>query len=45
MHLINSLQKLVQSPQSQNYLLAVSGGADSMVLAYLFKKYNLNAYS
>lgn len=42
MHLINSLQKLVQSPQSQNYLLAVSGGADSMVLAYLFKKYNLN---
>lgn len=34
----NQLAKLVHSPENQSYLLAVSGGADSMVLAYCFKE-------
>ncbi|WP_267402336.1 MULTISPECIES: tRNA lysidine(34) synthetase TilS [unclassified Chryseobacterium] len=33
----NILKKLVDSPENQTYLLAVSGGADSMVLAALFQ--------
>ncbi|WP_312394551.1 tRNA lysidine(34) synthetase TilS [Chryseobacterium sp.] len=33
----NRLKKLVDSPENQTYLLAVSGGADSMVLAALFQ--------
>lgn len=32
----NQLQNLVVSPENHTYLLAVSGGADSMVLASLF---------
>ena len=32
----NQLQYLVNSPENHSYLLAVSGGADSMVLASLF---------
>lgn len=31
-----SLRKLLQNPESSNFLLAVSGGADSMVLLQLF---------
>ena len=42
MHIIELLQKLVQNPKNYQYLLAVSGGVDSMVLAFLFKKHNLN---
>ncbi|PWN69889.1 tRNA lysidine(34) synthetase TilS [Chryseobacterium phosphatilyticum] len=34
---INQLENLVQQPEKQTFLLAVSGGADSMVLASLFK--------
>lgn len=34
----NQLAKLVHFPENQSYLLAVSGGADSMVLAYCFKE-------
>lgn len=37
----SQLQNLVQSPLSRSYLLAVSGGADSMVLAHLFKNLSL----
>jgi tRNA(Ile)-lysidine synthase len=33
----NQLENLVQQPEKQSFLLAVSGGADSMVLASLFK--------
>ncbi len=35
----NRLKKLVDSPENQTYLLAVSGGADSMVLAELFSNF------
>lgn len=38
----NQLQNLVPSPFSRSYLLAVSGGADSMVLAHLFKNSGLS---
>ncbi|TLX25626.1 tRNA lysidine(34) synthetase TilS [Chryseobacterium indologenes] len=34
---INQLKNLVHQPEKQRFLLAVSGGADSMVLASLFK--------
>ncbi|REC47045.1 tRNA lysidine(34) synthetase TilS [Chryseobacterium pennipullorum] len=34
---INQLENLVQHPHNHTYLLAVSGGADSMVLASLFR--------
>jgi len=34
----NQLENLVDSPENHTYLLAVSGGADSMVLAWLFLK-------
>jgi len=33
----NQLEKLVKNPENHSYLLAVSGGADSMVLASLFQ--------
>lgn len=33
----NQLQKLIKKPEKETYLLAVSGGADSMVLAHCFK--------
>lgn len=33
----NLLKNLINSPEKNTYLLAVSGGADSMVLAWLFK--------
>ncbi|KXH85957.1 tRNA lysidine(34) synthetase TilS [Chryseobacterium kwangjuense] len=33
----NQLQNLVRDPEKYTYLLAVSGGADSMVLAFLFQ--------
>ncbi|MDQ0068004.1 tRNA lysidine(34) synthetase TilS [Chryseobacterium lathyri] len=33
----NQLENLVRNPETHSYLLAVSGGADSMVLASLFK--------
>ncbi len=33
----NQLALLIHSPENQSYLLAVSGGADSMVLAQCFK--------
>jgi tRNA(Ile)-lysidine synthase len=32
----NQLENLVHQPENHTYLLAVSGGADSMVLASLF---------
>ncbi|AZA52289.1 tRNA lysidine(34) synthetase TilS [Chryseobacterium sp. G0201] len=32
----NQLKNLIESPENHSYLLAVSGGADSMVLASLF---------
>ncbi len=31
------LENLIEFPENQTYLLAVSGGADSMVLAFIFK--------
>jgi tRNA(Ile)-lysidine synthase len=34
----NQLENLVRFPENHTYLLAVSGGADSMVLAHLFKE-------
>ncbi|MFC3159577.1 tRNA(Ile)-lysidine synthase [Chryseobacterium arachidis] len=34
----NRVENLVHSSENHNYLLAVSGGADSMVLAYLFRQ-------
>ena len=37
----NQLQNLVTAPETSNYLLAVSGGADSMVLAYIFNDLGL----
>lgn len=37
----NQLQKLVQAPETRAYLLAVSGGADSMVLAHIFNDLGL----
>ena len=33
----NQLKNIVDSPKNRSYLLAVSGGADSMVLAHCFK--------
>lgn len=33
----NQLKKLIKKPEKETYLLAVSGGADSMVLAHCFK--------
>ncbi|WP_326981131.1 tRNA lysidine(34) synthetase TilS [Chryseobacterium sp. MYb264] len=36
-HFRTRLESLTGSPEKQNYLLAVSGGADSIVLAALFK--------
>lgn len=38
----NQLETLVLNPETHSYLLAVSGGADSMVLASLFKGLGLN---
>jgi len=37
----NQLQNLVTAPETSTYLLAVSGGADSMVLAYTFNDLGL----
>lgn len=37
----NQLENLVRNPENQHYLLAVSGGADSMVLASLFQDLGL----
>lgn len=36
-HFKNQLKNIVDSPENRSYLLAVSGGADSMVLAHCFK--------
>ena len=36
------LENLISFPENQTYLLAVSGGADSMVLAFVFKVIGLN---
>lgn len=36
------LENLVSFPENHRYLLAVSGGADSMVLAFIFKTLGLN---
>ncbi|RXM40575.1 tRNA lysidine(34) synthetase TilS [Chryseobacterium sp. CH21] len=36
---INQLKNLVHEPENYTYLLAVSGGADSMVLASLFRDF------
>lgn len=36
---INQLKNLVHEPEKHTYLLAVSGGADSMVLASLFRDF------
>ncbi|MGK6343924.1 tRNA lysidine(34) synthetase TilS [Chryseobacterium sp. DT-3] len=38
----NQLENLVRNPETHSYLLAVSGGADSMVMASLFKGLGLN---
>ncbi|WP_223560368.1 tRNA lysidine(34) synthetase TilS [Chryseobacterium lathyri] len=38
----NQLENLVRNPETHSYLLAVSGGADSIVLASLFKGLGLN---
>lgn len=38
----NQLETLVRNPETHSYLLAVSGGADSMVLTSLFKGLGLN---
>ncbi|WP_394351108.1 tRNA lysidine(34) synthetase TilS [Chryseobacterium fistulae] len=37
----NQLEKLIQIPPNHTYLLAVSGGADSMTLAFLFQHFRL----
>ncbi|SDH53862.1 tRNA(Ile)-lysidine synthase [Chryseobacterium taeanense] len=37
----NQLENLVQSPETQTYLLTVSGGADSMVMVYCFNDLGL----
>ncbi|HBV17131.1 tRNA lysidine(34) synthetase TilS [Chryseobacterium carnipullorum] len=37
----NQLENLVRNPENHHYLLAVSGGADSMVLASLFQDLGL----
>lgn len=37
----NRLENLVQSPETQTYLLAVSGGADSMVMVHCFNDLGL----
>lgn len=41
----NQLQNLIQNPEKKNYLLAVSGGADSMVLVYLFNALRISGSS
>lgn len=38
------LRRLIDAPENQTYLLAVSGGADSMVLAYLFNELRDSGY-
>lgn len=38
----NQLENLVQDPEIKTYLLAVSGGADSMVLAHCFNDLGLS---
>ena len=38
------LQNLVKNPENKTYLLAVSGGADSMVLAFLFNELRNSEY-
>lgn len=38
----NQLQKLIKKPEKETYLLAVSGGADSMVLARCFKNLGIH---
>lgn len=35
---IESLESLLNNPQQKTFLLAVSGGVDSMILAFLFQK-------
>jgi tRNA(Ile)-lysidine synthase len=37
LHVKNQLENIVHSHENHTYLLAVSGGADSMVLAHIFK--------
>ncbi|MDQ0592649.1 tRNA(Ile)-lysidine synthase [Chryseobacterium ginsenosidimutans] len=37
LHFKNQLENIVHSAENYTYLLAVSGGADSMVLAHIFK--------
>jgi len=37
-----NLKRLSKNAEEKSYLLAVSGGIDSMVLTHLFKKFNLN---
>jgi tRNA(Ile)-lysidine synthase len=39
---LEHLSKLVGNPHAHSYLLAVSGGADSMVMAHLFRDAGLN---
>lgn len=39
---LEHLSKLVGDPHAHSYLLAVSGGADSMVMAHLFRDAGLN---
>ena len=41
----NQLQKLIKNPEKKTYLLAVSGGADSMVLVYLFNALRISGSS
>ncbi len=38
----NQLQKLIKKPEKKTFLLAVSGGADSMVLAHCFKDLDIH---
>jgi len=42
LHFKNQLENLVHSPENHTYLLAVSGGVDSMVLAHIFKDLGIN---
>lgn len=41
----NQLRNLLKNPEKETYLLAVSGGADSMVLAYLFTTLRISGCS
>ncbi|WP_415329080.1 tRNA lysidine(34) synthetase TilS [Chryseobacterium sp. MMS23-Vi53] len=45
LNLKKQLKNLVHSPGSHSYLLAVSGGADSMVLMHLFNELRDSGYS